>query len=58
MPLGASMLMYLRSCDFATPGSPISRICISPLITVPSSISLWQPPNSCRAMAFFTESSP
>ena len=58
IPLGASMLMYLRSCDLATPGSPMSRMCMSPLITVPSSISLWQPPKSWRAMAFLTESRP
>ena len=54
--------LWAPACS-CTSGAATSRLrglpsCISPLITVPSSISLWQPPNSCRAMAFFTESSP
>ena len=31
---------------------------MSPLMTVPSSSVLWEPPNSCRAMALLTSSRP
>ncbi len=58
IPLGARLLMYLSSWDFATPGSPISRTCMSPLIEVPSSMSLWHPPKSCSASASFISSRP
>lgn len=35
-PLGATVAMYLSNCDFATPGSPIKHILISPRIFIPS----------------------
>ena len=58
IPLGAKRDMYDRICDFATPGSPIIRMWISPLVVVPSSISLCVPPNSCNATACLTSSNP
>ena len=54
MPLGASMAMYLSICDFAVPGSPIIAMWMSPLILVPSSMSLGTPPNSWSASASFS----
>ena len=58
MPLGDSALMYLSNCDVATPGSPINRMCMSPLRDVPSSMTLWEPPNNWSATASFSSSIP
>lgn len=43
-PRGATLEMYFSSCDFATPGSPISRMLISPRIFMPSSVARVTPP--------------
>ena len=43
-PRGAAVAIYFRSCDLATPGSPISSTLISPRIFIPSSVTRVTPP--------------
>ena len=49
LPLGERFEMNVSSCDLATPGSPMSRICMSPLDLVLSFSLRETPPKSCRA---------
>ena len=53
-PLGESSEMNESNCDLATPGSPISRMWMSPRDLVLSFSLLDTPPNSCRARERFT----
>ena len=57
-PRGATLVMYLSSWDFATPGSPIRQMLMSPRIRMPSPISLVTPPTSRRRSAFLTSKWP
>src|SRR3989344_4822027 len=40
-------LLYFIKTDFATPGSPTSKTCISPLVFPPSDLVFLMPPNNC-----------
>ena len=53
-PRGATLEMYLSSCDLATPGSPMRQMLMSPRIFMPSPTSLVTPPTSSRRRAFLT----
>ena len=56
--LGANDVICLRSCDLATPGSPIRQTWISPRILIPSLNSRVTPPHKRRSSAFFTSAWP
>jgi hypothetical protein len=56
--LGATVMMCFRSWDFATPGSPIRQICMSPRILIPSANWRVTPPQSRRRSAFLISPCP
>ena len=56
LPLGEISAMKFKVTDFATPGSPISNIWISPLLFCPSIWTFLTPPNNCKTRAFFISS--
>lgn len=58
LDFGAMCCILLSICDFAAPGSPTSRMCMSPLVTTPSCLTLRTPPISCRATASLIFSCP
>ena len=57
-PRGATETMCFRSCDLATPGSPIRQMCTSPLILMPSGSARVVPPHSSSSRAFLMSACP
>lgn len=53
-PLGVTFAMYFNNYDLATPGSPMSAKLRSPLILIPSSIVIVDPPTIIKSKAFLT----
>uniref|UniRef100_A0AAG5CRG8 Uncharacterized protein n=1 Tax=Anopheles atroparvus TaxID=41427 RepID=A0AAG5CRG8_ANOAO len=56
--IGATFSTNLSSCDLAVPGSPSSRILMSPRRVNPSGIRLRAPPNNMLMMAFLMSCEP
>jgi len=50
LPLGATFATKPRTTLLATPGSPTNKICISPLVVVPSTFFFLTPPKSWRTI--------
>ncbi len=57
-PRGEISVMYFKSWDLAVPGSPTISMWISPLMVVPSLMTLRTPPNIWRTSVVFTISMP
>lgn len=58
LDFGAICCVLLSICDFAAPGSPTSRMCMSPLVMTPSFRTFRTPPISCSATASLIFSCP
>ena len=58
LPFGEISAIKFRVTDLATPGSPISKMCISPLLLCPSAWIFLTPPKSCKTSEFFISSYP
>ena len=58
LPLGAILDINFNITDLATPGSPTSKTCISPLVEPPSDFFFLTPPNICKRRDSFILSNP
>ena len=56
--IGATLSTNFNSCDLAVPGSPSSKMLMSPLRVKPSGNLFLDPPNSRQAIAFLMSLKP